>query len=257
MDAIYPGKVNMSKVNFAAKLEYEYVSNFKILQTLLEKVGNIKVVPVDKLIKGKYQDNLEFLQWIYSYYCTNGGSVESYDAEKRRALAGAKGIPCGSKGPSVNAGKDSTKDPSKENLAEAGSVNSKTPTGLSKRSISTKGHAAQSTSSGNKKFSAKGDSKNENEPEASSNSHPSKKSSIKSSEKRPDVADDQAKLKEKLDTLNALQELATNLEKEKDFYLNKILEVESLCMKDEFKDSEICIKIKDILYAEAESASSD
>ncbi len=43
MDAIYPGKVPLHKVNFNAKLEYEMVQNYKILQTTFEKCGVEKV----------------------------------------------------------------------------------------------------------------------------------------------------------------------------------------------------------------------
>ena len=37
MDSLYPGEVNMSKVNFAAKTEYEFVKNYKVLQQLFDK----------------------------------------------------------------------------------------------------------------------------------------------------------------------------------------------------------------------------
>jgi len=83
MDAIYPGQVALHKIKWDAKQEYEYVANFKILQTVFEKMGIDKYIDVGKLVKGKYQDNLEFLQWIKRYYelHTNGGE---YNALERR-----------------------------------------------------------------------------------------------------------------------------------------------------------------------------
>ena len=48
----------MGKVNWKAKFDYEYVSNFKILQQTFNKLGILKHIEVEKLIKCKYQDNL-------------------------------------------------------------------------------------------------------------------------------------------------------------------------------------------------------
>lgn len=42
-----------------------------------------KIIPVERLVKCKFQDNLEFLQWIKQYWSTNyQGQV--YDAVGRR-----------------------------------------------------------------------------------------------------------------------------------------------------------------------------
>jgi len=84
MDAIYPGKVPLHKVNFNAKFDYEYVKNFKVLQEIFNKLAIEKYIDVQKLIKGKYQDNLEFLQWIKRYFDLHypGGK---YNAVERRA----------------------------------------------------------------------------------------------------------------------------------------------------------------------------
>lgn len=75
MDAIYPGTFNLAKVKWQAKFDYEYVENFKILQSAFDKNGIKKhidvsflhfylnkyfIKQVDKLVKAKYQDNLEF-----------------------------------------------------------------------------------------------------------------------------------------------------------------------------------------------------
>ena len=72
MDAIYPGTFNLSKVKWGAKFDYEYVENYKVLQNAFDKNGIKKHIDVscrwfsylfsqvDKLVKAKYQDNLEF-----------------------------------------------------------------------------------------------------------------------------------------------------------------------------------------------------
>eukprot|EP01122_Echinamoeba_exundans_P001962 TRINITY_DN11931_c0_g1_i1.p1 TRINITY_DN11931_c0_g1~~TRINITY_DN11931_c0_g1_i1.p1 ORF type:complete len:334 (+),score=125.60 TRINITY_DN11931_c0_g1_i1:54-1055(+) len=87
MDAMFPGKVPLGKVNFNAKQEYEFLNNYKVLQTSFQKAGVDKFIPVDKLVKAKYQDNLEWLQWLKAFFDRTGASPE-YDAVARRKEAG-------------------------------------------------------------------------------------------------------------------------------------------------------------------------
>ena len=61
IDAMFPGKVALSKVNWKAKLEWEFVNNLKVLQTAFTKIGIKRVIEVEKLSKCKYQDNLELI----------------------------------------------------------------------------------------------------------------------------------------------------------------------------------------------------
>jgi len=93
LDAIYPGQVPMKTVKWNAKNEYEWVANFKIAQKVMTAQNIAKPLPIDKLVKGKYQDNLEFLQWFKHFFeCRFGG--QPYDAFGRRALGvgGSSGI---------------------------------------------------------------------------------------------------------------------------------------------------------------------
>ena len=83
MDAIYPGTFNIGKVKWGAKFDYEYVENYKVLQNAFDKNGIKKHIDVDKLVKAKYQDNLEFCQWIKRYFDLNY-SGEPYNAVERR-----------------------------------------------------------------------------------------------------------------------------------------------------------------------------
>lgn len=43
-DVLYPGKIPLSKVNWKAKYDYEFVTNFKILQQAFTKLGILKNV---------------------------------------------------------------------------------------------------------------------------------------------------------------------------------------------------------------------
>lgn len=83
VDSVYPGKVPMKKVNWMAKRDHEFIPNYKILQAAFDKIGVQRNIDVDKLIRAKYQDNLEFLQWLKCFFDSSfqGGD---YPATERR-----------------------------------------------------------------------------------------------------------------------------------------------------------------------------
>ncbi|XP_020815457.1 microtubule-associated protein RP/EB family member 1-like [Drosophila serrata] len=61
MDMLFPNSVPLKRVKFRTNLEHEYIQNFKLLQASFKKMSVDKIIPIDKLIKGRFQDNLEFL----------------------------------------------------------------------------------------------------------------------------------------------------------------------------------------------------
>ncbi|KAF9052428.1 microtubule binding protein [Hymenopellis radicata] len=95
IDSIY-GDLPMQRVKMMAKHEYEFIANFKVLQTVFKTKKIDKPIPVEKLVKCKMQDNLEFLQWIKRFWDSNYGGG-AYDAVGRR-----KGAPADRLRPSVS-----------------------------------------------------------------------------------------------------------------------------------------------------------
>eukprot|EP01087_Luapelamoeba_hula_P018935 TRINITY_DN6189_c0_g1_i1.p1 TRINITY_DN6189_c0_g1~~TRINITY_DN6189_c0_g1_i1.p1 ORF type:complete len:379 (+),score=113.03 TRINITY_DN6189_c0_g1_i1:59-1195(+) len=87
MDAIYPGKVPLHKVNFDAKFDYEYARNFKVLQEVFKDVGLPKVIDVNQILKGKYMDNMEFFQWMKKHFDDFYVDGRDYDPVERRERA--------------------------------------------------------------------------------------------------------------------------------------------------------------------------
>lgn len=86
-DLLFPGVVQMSRVNWGAKSDWEFIANYKVLQAACDKVGVEKKIDVDRLIKAKHQDNLEFLQWLKKFFDDNyGNATNEYDAHGRRML---------------------------------------------------------------------------------------------------------------------------------------------------------------------------
>jgi len=83
IDACHPNSVTMKKVNWSARADHEAIPNFKVLQQAFDKNSITRHIEVDKLIRGKYQDNLEMLQWIKTYFDRNYQGGE-YDAQSRR-----------------------------------------------------------------------------------------------------------------------------------------------------------------------------
>jgi len=79
IEYIYPGCILMKRVNWEAKSDYEYVQNYKLLQAAFDKKRIRKYIDVDKLIRAKYQDNLEFCQWLKAFFDQAAPYREDYN----------------------------------------------------------------------------------------------------------------------------------------------------------------------------------
>merc|ERR1712223_1905178 len=126
---LFPNCVQLKKVKFKTKLEHEYIQNFKVLQAAFKRMTVDKIVPVDKLIKGRFQDNFEFLQWFKKFFDAN------YSGEEYDPVAARGGI-------ELNGGSGNGAAPSRMPIA---SSNGHSPAAkpMAKRAPATRAPAAQ------------------------------------------------------------------------------------------------------------------
>ncbi|XP_063315786.1 microtubule-associated protein RP/EB family member 2-like [Pelobates fuscus] len=83
VDMLFPACISLKKVKFQAKLAHEYIHNFKLLQASFKRTNVDKVMPVEKLVKGRFQDNLDFIQWFKKFFDANYDGKE-YDPMEAR-----------------------------------------------------------------------------------------------------------------------------------------------------------------------------
>jgi len=89
IDLAHPGTVGMRKLNWMAKSDHEFIPNYKVLQAAFDKNGIQRHIDVDKLIRAKYQDNLEFLQFLKCYCereCHHGLEYDPVRAREGKSL---------------------------------------------------------------------------------------------------------------------------------------------------------------------------
>ncbi|EDV23368.1 uncharacterized protein TRIADDRAFT_57922 [Trichoplax adhaerens] len=189
------GTANLSKVKFNTQLEHEYIQNFKILQIAFKKAGVDKTVPIERLIKGRFQDNFEFLQWFKRFFDANCNDSVDYDPVNARGGTASRSANTGAATKRTTAGVRTTGVKSKpaekpRTMAPAGRTTKRAP--------------------------------------ASNNSN-------------------------QVNELNAqiteLKLTVEGLEKERDFYFNKLRDIEVLCQQDTAHDSPIIAQILEIMYA--------
>jgi RP/EB family microtubule-associated protein len=82
-DRLFPGSIPLHKVKWNTKTDVESIANWKLVQNAWHALGITKPVQVQVLLKGKFQDNFEFLQWFRRFYDHNNANYE-YDPLEAR-----------------------------------------------------------------------------------------------------------------------------------------------------------------------------
>ncbi|GMR52816.1 hypothetical protein PMAYCL1PPCAC_23011 [Pristionchus mayeri] len=96
-DLLFPGGISLKKVKWNSRSEVDHINNWKVLQTAWKSLGVDKPVPVERLLRAKFQENFEFLQWFKKFFDANYDGHE-YDAVAAR---GGEAFPAGGKGPAA------------------------------------------------------------------------------------------------------------------------------------------------------------
>ncbi|GAA5945522.1 hypothetical protein JCM3775_004188 [Rhodotorula graminis] len=189
IDSIF-GDVAMNKVKMQAKQEYEYLANFRVLQNSFKVHAIDKPIPVDRLVRCKMQDNLEFLQWLKRFWDMNFPGGE-YDPVARRGGAG---------GPSAGAAGPGPRAPSATGAARA------PPAAAARRPAATAARTSAARPVGG----------------AARVGGPSARSSSAASSRGVDPA----ALEALTGQMNEMKLSVEGLEKERDFYFNKLRDIE-------------------------------
>jgi len=213
MDMLFPGSVQIKKVKFNTKLEHEYINNFKVLQASFKKMNVDKIVPVDRLVKGRFQDNFEFLQWFKKFFDANYDGRE-YDAIGMRGgeevgTQGKPARPMGGGAPKPMSGMPKAA----AHRAPGGGMGAPRPAPGGGRPVANGGGMAQ--------------------PRAANGGI---------------SAGAQAQIEELNAQLMEMKLTVEGLEKERDFYFGKLRDVEVMCQENEATGGDLVRKVLDILY---------
>jgi len=179
------------------------------------------VIPVEKLVKGRFQDNFEFLQWFKKFFDAN------YDGHEYDPIAERGGLPL-----TVNEGKV---------------VNTVKPTlRPAPKSVEPARQMAP--------VATKTIQSNYNKPTPKSVSTTSSKSSLNNGSANNTVtAELQQENLRMINEMNEIKSTLDGLEKERDFYFGKLRDIEVHCQEYETENLPVVKKILEILYATAVS----
>ncbi|KAH8340049.1 hypothetical protein KR067_007498 [Drosophila pandora] len=250
MDMLFPNSVPVKRVKFRTNLEHEYIQNFKILQAAFKKMSVDKIIPVDKLIKGRFQDNFEFLQWFKKFFDANYDGREYDPVAQRGGLKLGNGNGHGSNGGSGVGSSSNDLHIAHRRPLQAPTTSSRmaprltTNTAVSKVVPRTNNvappsrMAAGSNSTGTVKKNDAGNSVSNQQIEEMSNQVGEDQEIEQSSNNN--IAEQVMDMRINLE----------GLEKERDFYFSKLRDIEILCQEaDDGEAHPLIQKILDILYA--------
>uniref|UniRef100_A0AAZ3PIF6 Microtubule-associated protein RP/EB family member 2 n=1 Tax=Oncorhynchus tshawytscha TaxID=74940 RepID=A0AAZ3PIF6_ONCTS len=217
MDLLFPGCVSLKKVKFQAKFEHEYIHNFKLLQASFKRMNVDKIIPVEKLVKARFQDNLDFIQWFKRFFDAN---YDGKDYDPLQARQGQDAIP--------------PPDPGEQIF------------NLPKKS---QHHAASSPTAGATRASATTPKQNPCSPHPSSRPSSAKRIPVATTTPAKGERELEAQVTLLNDQVNTLKLALEGVEKERDFYFGKLREVEVLAQEQGQESAQFVERLMEILYS--------
>ena len=211
---------------------YEFVNNFKVLQAVFAKNNIQKFIDVPRLVIAKYQDNLEFFQWMKRFFDLHYNGQE-YDAVGRRLAA----CPNAESNPFFVQGTAKINPVKPRRTAATPALGSGQVCMAPGNTVADR--MVENTQTNSSSVSRK---------LAPLNSKPTP-SSTALSKASPVGSVSDSKVVEMTEQLTEMKLTVDGLEKERDFYFGKLRDIEILCQTLENQDTPIIQEIQRILYA--------
>mmetsp|Transcript_9456 Transcript_9456/g.24519 ORF Transcript_9456/g.24519 Transcript_9456/m.24519 type:complete len:319 (-) Transcript_9456:114-1070(-) len=239
LDACHPSTVSMRKVNWMAKADHEFIPNYKVLQAAFDKNCIEKHIDVDKLIRAKYQDNLEFLQWMKCYWEREGSGRQDYAPVQARE---GKPVPTWARAATgtLTGGEKENQRPRVARPVESDTIKKAAVSSSNSRPVSAKPAAAVASA----------------RPKAASTSLNASMEYDEGRGQSGEVAELKAQVLSQQEDLQELRSTLDGLERERDYYFRKLRDVEILCttlqahMPEELTAAKLVADVQGILYAE-------
>lgn len=187
----------------------------------------MKTIPVEKLVKGRFQDNFEFVQWFKKFFDAN------YDGKEYDAYAAREGIPL-----CANEGKGATGIAKPAARAVPAPVAAKPAPVKQAAPVPVAAPKPVATTAAAKPA-----------PKANGAHHAAPTASAANSHIVNELQQENLRL---VTENNEMKATLDGLEKERDFYFGKLRDIEVLCQEYESENLPISKRILDILYATAD-----
>ncbi|KAI1731122.1 calponin homology (CH) domain-containing protein [Ditylenchus destructor] len=243
-EALFPGSIQLKRVKWNSRLELDWLSNWKLVQTTWKQIGVDKIVPVEKLIKGKFQDNFEFLQWFKKFFDANYDGHEYNPMEIRNfeELPKENKIKSGASAP------QSLRAPQpKVGTRNAAPVAAAPQRANSNASVNSSSNA--SATSTHRQPPAK-PALSTRQPAAPHVKQPTTRTAVAATD--PHLLEELKQLKRELEEtrqqLTDSDDVVAGLEKERDFYFTKLRKIEVICQDHEQAGVIEVPKLLQILY---------
>ncbi|GBG72813.1 hypothetical protein CBR_g12380 [Chara braunii] len=238
LDVVHPGVPPMHKVNFEAKSEYEMIQNYKVLQEVFAKLNISRHIEVNKLVKGRPLDNLEFMQWL-KHYCdtiSRGVVPQGYNAPEKREKTGKVGKEASKKSAAALADKQTSTASTVSHSSHSSHASSTGSSHVVSRPASKSSAAKRTECAASRTGMSKG----------AATANGNAQSAVQALEKQNQALNEQ---------LTELKLCVDSLEKERDFYFAKLRDIEILCQSGELENIPVVMAVQKILYAADDSPS--